>query len=103
LGDEVEIPTLRGKEKIRIPAGTESGASLRLRGKGLPDPQIGSRGDQIIRVKLHIPRRLTSEHRQILEKLKDLERSENTVRGNGDNRKQSGVFERLKEAFTHPE
>lgn len=103
LGDEVEIPTLRGKEKIRIPAGTESGASLRLRGKGLPDPQMGSRGDQIIRVKLHIPRRLTPEYRQILEQLKDLERGENTVRGNGDNRKQSGVFERLKEAFTHPE
>ena len=44
LGDEVEIPTLRGPEKIRIPAGTESGTSLRLRGKGLPDPQSGSRG-----------------------------------------------------------
>ena len=39
--------------------GTESGASLRLRGKGLPDPRIGSRGDQIIRVKLRMPRRLT--------------------------------------------
>jgi len=103
LGDEVEIPTLRGKETIRIPAGTESGALLRLRGKGLPDPQIGSRGDQIIRVKLRIPRRLTLEHRQALEKLMELERVENSLEGNGDNRKQSGVFERLKEAFTRPE
>jgi len=103
LGDEVEIPTLRGTEKIRIPAGTESGASLRLRGKGLPDPRIGSRGDQIIRVKLRMPRRLTLEHRQALEKLMELERVENSLEGNGDNRKQSGVFERLKEAFNRPE
>ncbi len=103
LGDEVEIPTLRGPEKIRIPAGTESGTSLRLRGKGLPDPQSGSRGDQIIRVKLRMPRRLTAEHRQTLEKLLELERVENNIDGNGDNRKQGRVFERLKETFTRPE
>ena len=76
---------------------------MRLRGKGLPDPRIGSRGDQIIRVKLRMPRRLTLEHRQALEKLMELERVENSLEGNGDNRKQSGVFERLKEAFNRPE
>ncbi|HQE25726.1 MAG TPA: molecular chaperone DnaJ, partial [Candidatus Atribacteria bacterium] len=94
---------LRGPEKIRIPAGTESGTLLHLRGKGLPDPQSGSRGDQIIRVKLRMPRRLTTEHRQTLEKLLELERVENNIDGNGDNRKQGRVFERLKETFTRPE
>jgi hypothetical protein len=50
-----------------------------------------------------MPRRLTLEHRQALEKLMELERVENSLEGNGDNRKQSGVFERLKEAFNRPE
>lgn len=98
LGDEVEVPTLQGNEKVRIPPGTESGTLLRLRGRGLPDPRTGVRGDQILRVRLYVPKVVTGEHRKLLERLLEIERGEVP----GDTRKGS-FFDRLREAFIHPE
>lgn len=98
LGDEVEVPTLRGTEKIHVPPLTESDTVFRLRGRGLPDPQTGFRGDQIVRVKLRMPHQVSGEYRQLLEKLGEMER-----RAPAQKNKSGGIFERLKEAFTHPE
>ena len=47
LGAEIEVPTLEGKVKLRIPEGTQSGKVMRLRGKGLPSAALGARGDQL--------------------------------------------------------
>ena len=96
LGDEVEVPTLQGSEKIRIPAGTEADTLLKLKGKGLIDPGNGSRGDQIIKLKLHIPRRFSVEYRKLLEQLSELEHQDK-------NKKSSRIIDRLKEAFTNAE
>ncbi len=54
-GAEVELPTFDGKVRLQIPAGTQSGARLRLRGRGLPDPKGGARGDLYVVVKLILP------------------------------------------------
>ena len=57
LGDKIEVPTLAGKVKLKVPAGTQSGAVLRLRGKGMPDlNRAGRYGDQHVRVNVRIPK-----------------------------------------------
>ncbi|MGQ9473808.1 MAG: molecular chaperone DnaJ [Candidatus Caldatribacteriaceae bacterium] len=98
LGDEVEIPTLRGTERIHIPPLTESDTVFRLRGRGLPDPRTGFRGDEIVRVKLRMPHHMNGEYRQLLERLRELEQG-----NSGQKNKSGGIFERLKGAFAHPE
>jgi molecular chaperone DnaJ len=96
LGDEIEVPTIQGMEKIKISPGTDAHSVLKLRGKGLVDPSNGSRGDQFIQLKLSIPRRLTGEYKKLMEQLAELE-------GQEKNKKTGGIFERIKEAFTSTE
>jgi molecular chaperone DnaJ len=68
LGGEVEVPTLEGKAKVRVPGGTQPGAVLRLKGKGIPK-RTGGRGDQRVEVTLEVPERLTPRQRELLEAL----------------------------------
>lgn len=67
LGAEVEVPTLKGRARIQIDPGTQSGKLLRMRGRGLPDINSSRRGDQMIRVHVWTPRALTDEERRLLE------------------------------------
>jgi molecular chaperone DnaJ len=67
LGAEIEVPTLKEKTKLRIPAGTQTGAVFRLRGQGVPDIQGYGRGDQLVRVNIEVPRKLTPRQRELLE------------------------------------
>jgi len=67
LGAEVEVPTLEGKVTTRIPEGTQSGKILRLRGKGLPSLGSAARGDQLVRIFVEVPTKLTSRQRELLE------------------------------------
>ncbi|MEM1029277.1 MAG: J domain-containing protein [Myxococcota bacterium] len=69
LGDEVEIPTLDGKGRMRIPAGTQPGTSLRIRGKGIPKRLVGGRGDQLVDVHVEIPTALTDAQKAMVERL----------------------------------
>jgi molecular chaperone DnaJ len=70
LGDEVEVPTLDGKEMMKIPAGTQTGDAIRLRNKGVPklrrDGSNSTRGDQIITIQVMTPTNLTSGQRDLL-------------------------------------
>jgi molecular chaperone DnaJ len=68
LGAEIEVPTLEGRVALRIPEGTQSGKVLRLRGKGLPTVAGGARGDQLVRLFVEVPSRLTARQRELLEK-----------------------------------
>lgn len=68
LGGEVEVPTLEGKAKVRVPQGTQPGAVLRLKGKGIPK-RTGGRGDQRVEVTLEVPDKLTARQRELLEEL----------------------------------
>lgn len=69
LGAEVEVPTLDGKVKYTIPEGTQSGTVFRLKGKGIPYLRSGNRGDQYVTVTVEIPKSLTKEQRELVEKL----------------------------------
>lgn len=71
LGGAVEIPTITGRARITIPAGTQPGKVLRLRGKGLRDVENGGTGDELINIMVYVPEKLTPEQRQTFEKLKD--------------------------------
>lgn len=69
LGAEVEIPTVDGPAKLKIPPGTQPGKVLRLRGKGVPHLRGNGRGDQLVVINVEIPTRLSAEQRQLFEKL----------------------------------
>ena len=72
LGAEVIVPTLDGSIKLRIPAGSENGQHLRVRGKGLPKGKSGERGDFFVTLQMVLPKTLTDEQRQLWEKLRDV-------------------------------
>jgi len=71
FGLQAEVPTIDGKAKIKIPAGTQSGKIFRLKGKGFPAVNSYERGDQLIHVNVWTPQHLTPEEKSILEKLGD--------------------------------
>ncbi len=70
LGEKIEVPTLRGSEKIKIPAGTQSGKTFKLRGEGIPHLRRYGRGDQIVIITVWIPTKLSAEDKRALERLK---------------------------------
>ncbi len=67
LGGTIEVPTLSGKASLKIPSGTQSGTTFRLKGRGLPGLRSGQVGDQLVRVHVEVPTHLTPEQRKKLE------------------------------------
>jgi molecular chaperone DnaJ len=92
LGAEIEVPTLEGKVKLKIPPGTQSGGTFRLKGKGAPDLRGRSRGDQLVRVTVEVPRKLNARQRELLEEF---------ARCSGEevNPLSKGFFDKVKEMF----
>ena len=95
LGTSMEIPMIKGKAKIKIDAGTQSGKTLRLKGKGLPSLSSYGTGDLFIHIHVWTPQKLNKEEKNILESLK---KSENFTPNPGKNDK--GFFQKMKEHFT---
>ncbi len=91
LGAEIEVPTLTGKVKLGIPAGTQPGDVLRLRSQGVPLGN-GRRGDQLVVVNLTVPKKVKGRQKELLEQLAEVE----TVEVNHETQ---GFFERLKSLF----
>jgi molecular chaperone DnaJ len=73
LGDKVEVPTLTGKVEMSIPAGTQSGKVFRLRGQGLPAMEGKRTGDQLVRVFIEVPSKVTDRQRELLEEFAKIE------------------------------
>ncbi len=71
LGTEVEVPTIGGRVKVKVQAGTQSGKILRLKGKGLPDLNGYGKGDQLIHINVWTPKKLSAEEKKTLENLKN--------------------------------
>lgn len=94
FGTSVEVPTIDGRAKIKIPAGTQSGKIFRLKGKGFPEVQGYGRGDQLVYVNIWTPQDLSSEEKAMLEKLN----SSSNFKPKPDKNNKS-FFERVKEAF----
>ena len=94
LGGEVEVPTIDGRAKIKIPAGTHAGKVFRLRGKGLPDVNGYGRGDILIVVDITIPDSLNSKERKLVEEL-----SEQPHFKEAESAEKQNIFERMKNFF----
>jgi molecular chaperone DnaJ len=88
LGDEIEVPTLKGKAKLKIPKGTQTHTILRLKGEGIPDVHGRGRGDEYVRVIVKTPSKLTEKQKQLLMEFEGLNR--------GSKGKKSGFFEKFK-------
>ena len=69
LGAHVEVPTLNGAVKLKIPAGTPGGKTFRIRGKGAPKPK-GGHGDLLVTVRVDVPTKLSRDERRLLEELR---------------------------------
>jgi molecular chaperone DnaJ len=77
LGTEIEVPTLEGDHTLKIPEGTQSGTSFKLRGKGVPVLNGHGKGDLFIEVRLQTPTKLTKRQRELLQELQGLTQIEN--------------------------
>jgi molecular chaperone DnaJ len=75
LGDKCEIPTLRGKVEMNVPAGTQSGKVFRLRGQGMPRMEGRGNGDQLVRVFVEVPKKLSDRQKELLHEFEELEQS----------------------------
>lgn len=91
LGGEVEVPTVDGPAKATVPAGTQDGAVLRLRGKGIARLGASGRGDQLLVVSVVVPTRLSSKERKLWEELRAVSREPDRDPA------EKGLLERLKE------
>lgn len=94
LGTTVEIPTLEGKAKVKLEAGTQAGKVLRLKGKGLPSVNSYGRGDILVNVNVWTPQQLSSDEKKLLEKLRE---SPNFKPNPGKNDK--SFYEKMREFF----
>lgn len=95
LGTSVEVPTLDGKVKIKVPEGTQSGKIFRLRGKGLPSIQAYGTGDILIHVNIWTPKKLTKEERTLMEKLRTMPNF-----NPNPGKSERGIFEKMKDFFS---
>lgn len=95
LGCEVEVPTVDASQTVHIPAGTQSGHVLTLRGRGLPRLGGGGKGDQHLRLHVWTPTEITSEQEEIFRRLAELEGPV----PEGDGRSRQGFWEKVKGAF----
>jgi molecular chaperone DnaJ len=92
LGAQIEIPTLTGRATLKIPAGTQTGAEFRLRGKGFPNLRGYGHGDLLVRIFVEVPTHLTGKQRELLEQFARLEDS-------GDNPLVQGFWAKVKSLF----
>ena len=92
LGGSIEVPTLQGRATLKIPPGTQSGTTFRLKGRGMPHLRGGGQGDQLIRVQVEVPTSLSSEQKKILEEFA-------RVSGDADHPVGRSFFEKARKFF----
>jgi len=102
LGGDIQVPTLDGTETVKVPEGTQTGTTLRLKGKGMPDVGGRGRGDLFATVQVRTPKKLTREQKKIVEQLADAlpkEKFEPRPRGEDDATDERNLFDRVKDMF----
>jgi molecular chaperone DnaJ len=100
LGGEIQVPTLDGTEIVKVPEGTQTGTTLRLRGKGMPDVGGRGKGDLLATVQVQTPKKLSREQRQLLEQLaKVLPKEKFEPRTHGSEEEDRNLFDRVKDMF----
>jgi molecular chaperone DnaJ len=100
LGGEIQVPTLNGPEHVKVHEGTQTGTTLRLRGKGMPDVSGRGKGDLLATVQVQTPKKLTKEQRQLIEQLaKALPKEQFEPRAHGEEEDERNLFDRVKDMF----
>lgn len=100
LGGEIQVPTLDGTDNVKVPEGTQTGTTLRLRGKGMPDVNGRGRGDLFATVQVLTPKKLTKEQRGLLVQLaKLLPKEQFEPRAREDQQDERNLFDRVKDMF----
>jgi molecular chaperone DnaJ len=100
LGGDIVVPTIDGEENLKVTEGTQSGATFRLRSKGMPDVSGRGRGDLLVTVEAVTPRKLTREQRAALEQLaKALPKEKFEPREQPSDRDERNLFDRVKDIF----
>ena len=97
LGAEIEVPTLKGRARIQVDPGTQSGKVLRMRGRGLAELNTGRRGDQLIRIHVWTPRDLSGSERETLESMRSAPSFQPKPE---EERGSKSFFSRVKDVFT---
>lgn len=92
LGDEIEVPTVHGRVKMKIAPGTQTGKTFRLKGKGAPNVRGYGHGDQHVQVRVVTPQKLTDKQKELL-------REFNEIGGNASVEEEDSFFQRFKKAF----
>lgn len=95
FGTQVEVPTIDGRAKIKIPAGTQSGKVFRLKGKGFPAVNSYEKGDQLVHVNIWTPQNVNSDEKHMLEKMNH----SNNFKPNPD-KNQKNFFDKMREMFS---
>jgi molecular chaperone DnaJ len=100
LGGEILVPTLDGEESVKVPEGTQTGTTLRLRSKGMPDVNGKGHGDLFATVQVQTPKKLNKDQRHLLEQLaKALPKEKFEPRPHGDEQDERNLFDRVKDMF----
>jgi molecular chaperone DnaJ len=99
LGGEVQVPTLDGAESVKVPEGTQTGTTLRLRGKGMPDVNGRGRGDLFATVQVQTPRKLTKDQRRLIEELAKALPKEKFEPRQREDEDERNLFDRVKDMF----
>lgn len=95
LGDEIDIPTIgEGIVKLKIPPGTQSGTSFRIKGKGMPHLRWNGKGNLYVKTKVVVPKKLNSKQKEILREFADISGKEIYV-------EDKGFFDKVKDAIKH--
>ena len=94
LGDTVEAPTLTGAVDLKIPAGTQTGTSFRIRGEGMPHLRWNGKGNLYVKVKIVTPKKLSPKQKELLAEFAD-------VSGEEIYAEDKGFFEKVKEVINH--
>ncbi len=93
LGDEIEVPTVHGKVKLKIPAGTQNGKTFRLKGKGAPNVRGYGHGDQLVKIHVVTPTNLNSRQKELLREFNEISKNEPL------DEHENSFFQRVKRAF----
>lgn len=96
LGGKIEVPTLKGREQLEIPPGTQHGEVFKLKGKGIPDARSYRNGDEVVQILIEIPKKLTDKQKTLLREFASLE-DHNTLP------QRKGFLDKLKQVITGDE
>jgi molecular chaperone DnaJ len=100
LGGEIQVPTLDGADHVKVPEGTQTGTTLRLRGKGMPDVGGRGKGDLLATVQVLTPKKLSKEQRHRIEQLaRALPKEQFEPRAHGAEEEDRNLFDRVKDMF----